>query len=171
MSHRRRCLRGVFSSSHYDAALDSSLAISGPMTRYLLLLACLTHGSAAALSTPVVGVGRRVALRAGAAAVLSPLFVAATASAITDYAKKDFKDGKYVGPSTTGAAPTLEGEEKFQALYDEAILKKEKTVKDLGFDLDDEDRFETEMMLRTQYCGFQAKLKCKASPAAKNGGR
>ena len=74
-------------------------------------------------------------------------------------------------PSTTGAAPTLEGEELFQGYYDEAIKKKEATVKAMGFDLDDDDRFETEMMLRTQYCGFQAKLKCKASPAAKNGGR
>ena len=26
---------------------------------------------------------------------------------------------------------------------------------------------ELEMLLRTQYCGFQAKLKCKGSPAAK----
>ena len=52
---------------------------------------------------------------------------------------KAVKDGKYVGPSTTGAAPTLEGEELFQGYYDEAIKKKEATVKAMGFDLDDDE--------------------------------
>ena len=128
-----------------------------------LCLLCVLQGSAGLqlISTRVVN--RRAAL-AGAAAVL-PLF-AGKVNAITEFARKDFKDGVYVGPSVTGAAPTVDGEDEFQKLYDEAIKKKEKTVKDMGFDLDDNDRFETEMVLRTQYCGFQAKLKCKASPAA-----
>ena len=55
---------------------------------------------------------------------------------------------------------------RFDKLYAEAIAKKEKVVKEMGFDLDDADKLETEMLLRTQYCGFQAKLKCKGSPAA-----
>ena len=99
-----------------------------------------------------------------------PLFGGGKAAfAITDYAKNDFKDGKYVGPSVVGAAPTFEDEEKLEVLYKEAVAKQEKVVKSMGFDMDDSDRLETEMIVRTQYCGFQAKLKCKGSPAAKGG--
>ena len=47
-----------------------------------------------------------------------------------------------------------------------AVKKQEKVVKEMGFDLEPKDRLEIEMMVRTQYCGFQAKLKCKGSPAA-----
>ena len=131
-----------------------------------ILLVCLLDGAAALRFYAPKMVGRRAALHAGAAAVV-PLFAAGQVHAITDYAKKDFKDGVYVGPSVVGAAPTLEGEEKLEELYAEALKKQEKAVKDMGFDMDDGDRKELEMLVRTQYCGFQAKLKCKASPAAK----
>ena len=78
----------------------------------------------------------------------------------------------YVGPSVVGAAPTAEDEAKLEELYLEALKKQEKVVKDMGFNMDDDDKREVEMMIRNQYCGFQAKLKCKGSPAAKmNGGR
>ena len=131
-----------------------------------LLLLCLLHASAAALqlTSPV---NRRTAiLRAGATAL--PLFGAGKAAhAITAYAAKDFKDGKYVGPSVVGAAPTAEDEEKLEELYNAAVKKQEKEVAAMGFDLDDGDRRDIEMMVRTQYCGFQAKLKCKGSPPSK----
>lgn len=131
----------------------------------MVLLLCI-HAAAGLKLAPAT-LGRRAALGASAASVL-PLFAAGKAAhAITDYAKKDFKDGVYVGPSVVGAAPTIEGEEKFEELYLEALAKKEATIKAMGFELDDSDRKDTEMLLRTQYCGFQAKLKCKASPAAK----
>ena len=100
-----------------------------------------------------------------------PLVVAGKAHAITAYAAKDFKDGVYVGPSVVGAAPTAEDEAKLEDLYLEAVAKQEKQVKAMGFDLEESDKKDIEMMIRTQYCGFQAKLKCKGSPAAKNGGR
>ena len=100
-----------------------------------------------------------------------PLTAAGKANAITDYAKNDFKDGVYVGKSVTGAAPTAEDEAKLEELYLAAVAKQEKVVAGMGFELEDGDRKEIEMMLRNQYCGFQAKLKCKGSPAAKNGGR
>ena len=76
-----------------------------------------------------------------------------------------------MGPSVVGAAPTAEGEEALEALYLEALAKQEKVVKGMGFEMDASDRLDVEMLVRTQYCGFQAKLKCKGSPAAKNGGR
>ena len=123
----------------------------------------LLLNAAAALNSPKP-INRRAALHAGAA---SMLFAVGPATAITDYASKDFKDGVYVGPSVVGAAPTLEGEQKLEELYLEAVAKQEKQVKAMGFELDDSDRKEVEMMIRTQYCGFQAKLKCKGSPAAK----
>jgi hypothetical protein len=137
------------------------------MTRTVLLIVCAIHTSAALQFSPAP-LGRRAALTS-----VLPLIAAGArpARAITEYAKKDFKDGVYVGPSVVGAAPTIEGEEKLEELYLEALAKKEKTVQAMGFELDDNDRKDTEMLLRTQYCGFQAKLKCKASPAAKNGGR
>lgn len=67
--------------------------------------------------------------------------------------------------------PTFEDEVKLEALYLEAVKKQEAQVKAMGFDLEESDLKEIEMRTRTQYCGFQAKLKCKGSPAAKNGGR
>ena len=138
------------------------------MAKLGLLLLCLLQGSAALKLSPK-SVDRRTAIRAAAAL---PLFAAANgAHAITAYAAKDFKDGQYVGPPVVGAAPTAEDEAKLEELYLEAVKKQEKKVKDLGFEMDDDDRKEVEMMIRTQYCGFQAKLKCKGSPAAKNGGR
>ena len=131
----------------------------------LLVLSLLAQLTSALQLTPKP-IDRRAALRAGAAAVL-PLFAGSNAAhALTAYVAKDFKDGVYVGPSVVGAAPTAEGEAEFDKLYAEAIAKKEKVVKEMGFDLDDADKLETEMLLRTQYCGFQAKLKCKGSPAA-----
>jgi len=132
------------------------------------LLFLFAHTSAA-LQLSSLAIGRRAALRA--AAVATPLFAARSARAITDYAKKDFKDGVYVGPSVVGAAPTAEGEAKLEELYLEALKKQEQVVKGMGFEMEESDRLETEMLVRTQYCGFQAKLKCKGSPAAKNGGR
>jgi len=113
---------------------------------------------------------RRAAICAAAASVL-PLFTGKAAHAITDYAKKDFKDGVYVGPSVVGAAPTAEGEAQLEALYLEALAKQEKVVAGMGFEMDASDRLEVEMLVRTAQCGFQAKIKCKGSPAAKNGGR
>ena len=134
-----------------------------------LLVATLLHSAVALQLTPKP-VDRRAALRSGAA--LLPLFASGNAAqAITAYAAKDFKDGQYIGPAVVGAAPTLEGEEKLEEYYLEAVKKQEKQVKEMGFDLEDSDRMEIEMMVRNQYCGFQAKLKCKGSPAAKNGGR
>jgi len=103
--------------------------------------------------------------------MLPILAAGGAAHAITDYAKKDFKDGVYIGPSVVGAAPTAEDEAKLEEIYLEAVKKQEKVVQSMGFDLEDSDRKEVEMMIRNQYCGFQAKLKCKGSPAAKNGGR
>ena len=76
-----------------------------------------------------------------------------------------------MGPSVTGAAPTAEGEAKLEELFFSAVKKQEAVVNEMGFDLDQGDRNEIEMMVRNQYCGFQTKLKCKGSPAAKNGGR
>ena len=112
---------------------------------------------------------RRGLLCTGAAA-LGPLFAArGSAQALTEYVKKDFKDGVYVGPPVVGAAPTAEGEVKLEQLYFAALEKQEATVKAMGFELDEADRLEVEMLVRTQYCGFQAKLKCKGSPAAKGG--
>lgn len=134
------------------------------MIAKLLGLLCLLQLSAA-LQLNVAPVSRRAAIRGAISAL--PLFAAGSAGAITDYAAKDFKDGKYVGPSVVGAAPELGDEEKLEELYLEAVAKQEKTVKAMGFDLEDSDKKEIEMMLRTQYCGFQAKLKCKGSPAAK----
>ena len=134
-----------------------------------LTLVCLLQSSAA-LKIPS-SINRRAALASGAASVL-PLFAAGEAAlAITDYAAKDFKDGVYVGPSVVGAAPTAEDEAKLEALYLEAVDKQQKVVQGMGFDLEDKDKKEIEMMVCNQYCGFQAKLKCKGSPAAKNGGR
>ena len=129
------------------------------------LLLCLLP-LASALQLGSTGFDRRTALRASFAAVL-PLVAAPPAHALTAYVAKDFKDGVYVGPSVVGAAPTAEGEAALEALYLEAVAKQEKQVKAMGFDLDDSDRKEIEMLIRTQYCGFQAKLKCKGSPAAK----
>ena len=132
------------------------------------LLICMLH-AASALQLPQI-FNRRAALRAGASVL--PLFAAGqSANAITAYAAKDFKDGVYVGPSVVGAAPTAEDEAKLEELYIEAVKKQEKVVKEMGFDLDDAEKKDIEMMVRNQYCGFQAKLKCKGSPAAKNGGR
>lgn len=133
-----------------------------------MLLVILLDMSSALQLTLKPTVGRRAALHAGATATL----FAATgrAHAITGFAAKDFKDGVYVGPSVVGAAPTAEGEAELEKLYLEAVKKQEATVKAMGFELDDNDRLEVEMMVRTQYCGFQAKLKCKGSPAAKNVG-
>jgi hypothetical protein len=138
-----------------------------------LLCVLLASGSAGALQLPShQSFGRRAALRGAAASAVLPLIATGPAAvAITDYAKKDFKDGVYIGPSVVGAAPTAEDEAKLEELFKEALTKQEKVVKDMGFDLDDKDEREIEMMLRNQYCGFQAKLKCKGSPAAKNGGR
>ena len=65
-----------------------------------------------------------------------------------------------------GASATLEDEEKFQAIYAEKLKAREEKVAAMGFELDDEDRKELENMLRTQYCGFQAKLRCEGSPPA-----
>ena len=130
------------------------------------VLLCVLDASAAWQITSMP-VGRRAALGAAAASV----FGGKAAHAITDYVKKDFKDGVYVGPSVVGAAPTFEGEEAFEKLYKEDLKKQEAVVKGMGFEMDDSDRFETEMLSRTKYCGFQAKVKCKGSPAAKNGGR
>ena len=59
------------------------------------------------------------------------------------------------------------GEEDEVSIKDAALA----VVKGMGFDLEDSDKKEIEMMVRNQYCGFQAKLKCKGSPAAKNGGK
>lgn len=134
-----------------------------------LLLVCLVmHASALRIASSV---DRRTALAAGAASLL-PLFAAGKVNAVTNYAKAEFDaSGKYVGKSVVGAAPTFEDEEKFEEIYVEAVKKQEKVVQNMGFDMDDSDRKELEMLLRTQYCGFQAKLKCKGSPAAKNGGR
>ena len=131
------------------------------------LLLCLLH-VASALRLAPTAIGRRTALRASFAAVV-PLLAARTppAAALTAYAAKDFRDGVYVGPSTVGAAPTAEGEAELERLYLEAVAKQEKQVAAMGFELDDSDRKEIEMLIRTQYCGFQAKLKCKGSPAAK----
>lgn len=136
----------------------------------MLLCVCAIGDSALSLQLLSTPVGRRAALRAGMAAVV-PLVAAGQAGAITDYAKKDFKDGVYVGPPVVGAAPTAEGEAELERLYLEAVQKQEKVVGAMGFELEDSDRFDIEMVVRTQYCGFQAKLKCKGSPAAKNGGR
>ena len=133
-------------------------------------LCLLFLASVSALQLPTQPIGRRGALQTGAAALL-PLIAAEKANAITDYAKADFKDGVYVGKSVTGAAPTAEDEAKLEELYLAAVAKQEKVVAGMGFELEDGDRKEIEMMLRNQYCGFQAKLKCKGSPAAKNGGR
>ena len=131
----------------------------------VLLFVVVAHAASALQLTPKPNFDRRAALRG--AATLMPLFAAGNAaSAITAFAAKDFKDGVYVGPSVVGAAPTAEGEAEFEKIYLDAVAKKEKTVKEMGFDLDDSDRLQTEMLLRTQYCGFQAKLKCKGSPAA-----
>ena len=137
----------------------------------VLLLSCCA--ATAALQLTNSPLGRRAALRAGAASFAVPLFAAGSpaAHAITEYAKKDFKDGAYVGPSVVGAAPTAEDEAKLEKLYLEAVEKQNSAVKAMGFELDDSDKLEVEMMIRNQYCGFQAKLKCKGSPAAKNGGR
>ena len=138
--------------------------------RLSLFLLLLLHATSA-LQLTTNPVGRRAALRTGLASVLT-LLPAGRAHSITDYAKSDFKDGLYVGPSVVGAAPTAEDEAKLEELYLEALKKQEKVVKDMGFDMDDDDKREVEMMIRNQYCGFQAKLKCKGSPAAKmNGGR
>ena len=124
--------------------------------------------SAASASQLAVKSVHRRALFAGAASMM-PLFAVGKANAITDYAKKDFKDEVYIGPSVVGAAPTYEGEQKLEELYKAALTKQEQTVKAMGFDMDDSDKLELEMLVRTQYCGFQAKLKCKGSPAAKGG--
>jgi|EP00900_Chrysochromulina_parva_P000933 hypothetical protein len=133
------------------------------------LLISLLHASSALRTTPRP-IDRRTAIYAAATAL--PLFAAAAkVKAITAYAADDFKDGKYVGPSVVGSAPNAEGEAKFEEIYLAAVKKQEKEVQAMGFELDEEDRKEVEMVLRTQYCGFQAKLKCKGSPAAKNGGR
>ena len=133
-----------------------------------LLLGLLHSHSSVALQLAPKPFDRRAALCA-AASVL-PLF-AGKAHAITDYAKKDFKDGVYVGPSVVGAAPTAEGEAQLEALYLEALAKQEKVVAGMGFEMDASDRLEVEMLVRTAQCGFQAKIKCKGTPAAKNGGR
>ena len=127
-----------------------------------LLLLCLLVASGLQLSPKPIG--RRAALCVGS---VLPLVAAGKAHALTDYVRKDFKDGKYVGPSVVGAAPTAEGEAQLEELYLEALKKQEKAVKAMGFDMDESDRREVEMLVRTQYCGFQAKLKCKGSPAAK----
>ena len=132
--------------------------------KLVLLLVCVAHVSSALQLTPKP-IDRRAALRAGVSVL--PLFAAAKAHAITAFAAKDFKDGVYVGPSVVGAAPTEEGEIALEKLYLEAVAKQEKQVKEMGFEMDDSDRKEVEMLIRTQYCGFQAKLKCKGSPAAK----
>ena len=131
------------------------------------LLISLLHASSALRTTPRP-IDRRTAIYAAATAL--PLF-AAKVKAITAYAADDFKDGKYVGPSVVGSAPNAEDEAKFEEIYLATVKKQEKEVQAMGFELDEEDRKEVEMVLRTQYCGFQAKLKCKGSPAAKNGGR
>ncbi len=133
------------------------------------VLLSLLHGSSA-LHLTTQPLNRRMALRAAAATAL-PLFATGKAQAITAYAAKDFKDGKYVGPPVVGSAPTAEDEAKLEEIYLEAVKKQEKEVQAMGFEMDDDDRKEVEMVIRTQYCGFQAKLKCKGSPAAKNGGR
>ena len=92
--------------------------------------------------------------------------------------------------STVGAAPTPEDEAKFDAILQEKLKEKEKQFAKMGFTLDEEDRKEvrktvachaclistshaqyllricdsqTEYLLRTSLCGFQAKLKCAGS--------
>ena len=88
--------------------------------------------AATALRLTSGSVGRRAAVHSGAAAVF-PLFAGGNAvHAITDYAKKDFKDGVYVGPAMVGSAPTAEDEAKLEELYNEAVKKQEKVVKDMG---------------------------------------
>ena len=135
----------------------------------LISLLSLLHASSALRFSPRHHIDRRTAICA--AATVLPLFAAAKVQAITAYASNDFKDGKYVGPSVVGSAPNAEDEAKFEEIYLATVKKQEKEVQAMGFELDEEDRKEVEMVLSTQYCGFQAKLKCKGSPAAKNGGR
>ena len=61
---------------------------------------------------------------------------------------------------------TQEDEERFNAIYLEKLKAREEKVAAMGFELDEQDRKDLEMMLRTQYCGFQAKLRCEGSPPA-----
>jgi len=75
------------------------------------------------------------------------------------------------GKVTVGSAPTPEGEAAFNAIYQERLAAREKEVKAMGFELDDDDRKELENLLRTSFCGFQAKLKCAGSPVVKGGYR
>lgn len=112
----------------------------------LLFLCNLITAAALNVHTPV-RINRRGAVAAGAS--LLPLIANAAAAAAAD-------------------------DERFIKIYQDALKKREATVAAMGFELDDSDRKELEIMLRNKYCGDAtgsggALMQCDASPPAYGG--